>query len=224
MMRAQVIGSTRIGTASEVLQTVGAIAATVGGFLRTLLRGAGSYNPANGGEVMRQLQGNGDMGQPWVDSFCDWLQRFRPDVWQSGDIWDYPGTFAHRSFFKDHYTALMNAGLPAGIRLDQNGNPEGLTQAAAAVVAADGTGWSVEQLMDDFGLSLDDIIAGNGIPPRPGSTPPGGGGAPAGDRPTTTRPPTGDRNVPPEPPRTDSGSMLPLLALGAVGLLLMRNR
>lgn len=222
MMRAQVIGSTRISGLQEVLGAVTAAAAAVGPFLRNLLGGSGSYNPANGGEVMRQLQGNGDMGRPWVDSFCDWLQRFRPDVWQSGDIWDFPGTFAHRSYFKDHYEALMAAGLPAGIRLDQNGNPEGLDRAAAAVVAADGTGWSVEQLMDQFGLSLDDIIAGEGIPPRPGTTTPGGG-APPGDRPTTTRPPRGDRNNPPEPPQAQGGSLLPLLALGAVGLLLFKR-
>lgn len=69
-----------------------------------------SYDSANGGEVIRQLQGLGNyQGEKLMwDSYCHFLQTNCPGLWQSGNIWDV-STLAqgHPSRYRDRYLAVM---------------------------------------------------------------------------------------------------------------------
>lgn len=124
--------SSGVGAAiSNALAWIGTHAVQIGQWVGHLLGIGPSYDPANGGEVARQMQANGWLGQPWCNAYMDWLKNYRPEVWQSGDVWDAGS--AAPSPWRAVYDRYLAAGLPPGALLDANMVPVGLAQAQQAV-------------------------------------------------------------------------------------------
>lgn len=130
------------GGLSNVLRAITTAVSTLGPMIAGLWNKIiGGYTSANGGEVYRQLDLCGVIGQPWCNSYMDWIKTNNPhDTWNTGDIWDYPDT--HPTPWKDVYDAYVAAGAPQGILLDANMRPQGLDQAMAAAAAQNGVAQS----------------------------------------------------------------------------------
>lgn len=119
---------------ASAVQWIAANSAQIAQWVGTLFSWIGpGYDSENGGEVSRQMEGIGQLGQPWCNSYMDWLKNYRPDVWNSGDVWDAgedaPGPW------RDVYNQYIALGLPDGSLLDANKVPVGLGSAIAAVEA-----------------------------------------------------------------------------------------
>lgn len=98
-----------------------------------------SYNPANGGELARQFGhdgGTGWLGQPWCNSYMEWLRTYRPDIW-SGDTDVWTAGAAAPTPWRNVYNQYLAVGMPDGTLLDGNMVPVGLASAAAAIAEAD---------------------------------------------------------------------------------------
>lgn len=85
-----------------------------------------NYDPANGGEVDRQLQAMEEWrtNQPLIDAYKWYLQTYHPQLWQTGNIWDAPNSFdgGHPSRFRDRYLLLVEQGeVPGSFLLEQGG-------------------------------------------------------------------------------------------------------
>lgn len=117
---------------TAAVQWLGQNAAAIAQWVGTLFSWLGpGYDASNGGEVARQLEQN--LGDPWCNSYMDWIKNYRQDLWESGDIWDAGDDSP--SAWRDVYLRYIALGLPEGFLMDANKVPVGLGSAIAAVEA-----------------------------------------------------------------------------------------
>lgn len=140
----------------EIVATVQNVVNSLGSLFGGFVTIGPSYNPANGGEVRRQLEGTGQVNEPWANAYMTFLREYEPDLWNSGDIWDVPrGSNSHPSTFADKYRALVAAGMPNGALVDRNMAPIGLTLAVQSATQPGG--------LTTAGLSWLPLVAVGGL-------------------------------------------------------------
>lgn len=177
-----------------------------------------SYNPANGGEVARQLgpSGTNQLHLPWAQAYVDWIKNYYPAVWNGADMWTAPG-LAQNSAFADHYRELVAAGMPEGTLLDQAGTPVGLADSLRNIE-------EIQQILDS--QAQNESGGGGGTSPRPRPLPSGVTPDNEADLLTdgTTHTNT-NNNRPPRPTAEGDGlkNAMPLL-LGAGLLFFLANK
>lgn len=69
----------------------------------------------DGAEVRRQL--HCIRGHRWIQSYMDWLEKYRPDVWYNGAVWD--AGYDSPAMWNAVYQHYVNMGVPMGTLLDR---------------------------------------------------------------------------------------------------------
>lgn len=127
-------GANAQGFLPQVWQWVRAHAGDAWSFVSELFHFGPSYTAANGGEITRQFEGEGRIGDPVVNAYTAYVKSYFPAMWNSGDIWedDQPGAWRP---FEQRYVTMVQAGMPAGTLVDADMVPLGMVEAVQAVQA-----------------------------------------------------------------------------------------
>jgi len=127
-------GANAQGFLPQVWQWVRNNAGEAWEFVSELFHFGPSYNAENGGEVTRQFEGEGRIGDPIVNAYTAWIRAYHPAMWNSGNIWNDSAPGAWRPF-EQAYVRMVQAGMPAGTLVDADMVPLGLVEAVQAVQA-----------------------------------------------------------------------------------------
>lgn len=140
-----------------------AIGGQLGAFLGSLF-GPG-YDPANGGEVKRQIEGTDLGNDPHASAmYYAWLQKYQPYAWQTGDIWGGQSWDGAPSPWFAVYKAFRDAGLGTGAWMLDGGNtayPDPSLLGYKAIMP-DGSGLTLQQVKDAVNLLQSNANAATG--------------------------------------------------------------